>query len=670
MKNIKRFLRKFDFFAVPFSFRYQNEDKYSTSLGGFFFISFFIIVIVVGIYYFIPFFNRKNFSIVYYSMKISKTDQIILKDSKTAIAIGFDCEVGKDGTNVEDILDLQFLYYTFKKDKEGKKNKTYEVLTTHTCNYSDFYNYYNDSVDMLNINKFKCLDKTDDIIEGIYTDESFTYYVFSVSAKEDTISNFKKIDEYLTTNECKLTFYYTDITIDLDNYEKPIQPFINNIYIHLNPIFFLKTNIFFMHQYFENDNYLFSVLNEEEPLVKTFFSRVEQFPIYKGLNRGETKPNEYKNYAKFYIRADTEKTVIKRKYQKVMEFYADSSSLLIALFELLWIIFNFINNFYADYSLTKKVFFFKEIEDSHLNINRRHKQIKELINITGPLSVKESINDPILFESNNKKLINSLSKDTEYMKDLENNEIKIFNENKVKKLKEKEELSMEKNLNNEIEKKENKEKRGIINIIQAKKNRNLNTKIRHKNLFNNNIIPIYKNLSRTMDFSVSRLNMKSNMSESGYIIKKREEKKIEEPQFEKIRYTYNIFEIIFSSFFFCCISNNLKLKKNITEKANNILYKKLDIVLFIRNMILLDIINEILINTNNSTKGIIKFLSRPIISINKKEESYVDDFYKQYNEVDFDNFYKETSKLALKSKRIEMEKKLISLSNNQLKNFI
>ena len=164
--------------------------------------------------------------------------------------------------------------------------------------------------------------------------------------------------------------------------------------------------------------------------------------------------------------------------------------------------------------------------------------------------------------------------------------------------------------------------------------------------------------------------MKSNMSESKYIVQKREKKIIEETQFNKIRYTYNIFEIIFSSFLFCCISNKLKLKKNLTEKANNILYKKLDIVLFIRNMILLDIINEILINTNNNTKNIIKFLSRPIISINQKEETYIDDFYKKYNEVDFDNFYKETSELVLKSKRKEMEKKLISLSNNQLKNLI
>ena len=117
------------------------------------------------------------------------------------------------------------------------------------------------------------------------------------------------------------------------------------------------------------------------------------------------------------------------------------------------------------------------------------------------------------------------------------------------------------------------------------------------------------------------------------------------------------------------MTKNLKLKKNITKKANIILYNKLDIVLFVRNMILLDIMNDTLLNYNKR-KGIIKFLSRPIVSVNKNEENELNDFYKQYNENDFDNFYNETSELILKSKRIEMEKKLISLSNYQLKELI
>ena len=143
---------------------------------------------------------------------------------------------------------------------------------------------------------------------------------------------------------------------------------------------------------------------------------------------------------------------------------------------------------------------------------------------------------------------------------------------------------------------------------------------------------------------------------------------IEEPNNKKINLSFNIFEIIISSSFFCCLSNNLKLKKDLVEKANNILYNKLDIVLFIKNMFLLDIMNQTLINNNR--KGIIKFLSQPIISINKKEENQLNEFYNNYCETDFDNFNSEISELIRKSQKREGDKKLISLSNRKLKELI
>ena len=115
-----------------------------------------------------------------------------------------------------------------------------------------------------------------------------------------------------------------------------------------------------MNQYFENDNYLFFVLEDGKPEIKTLFSRVEEYALYLGLNRGESKPNDYKNYARIFIRADTKKTEIKRKYQKVMEFYADASSLLVALFYGLTIIFDFINSFYAEHALNKRLFYFRK----------------------------------------------------------------------------------------------------------------------------------------------------------------------------------------------------------------------------------------------------------------------------------------------------------------------
>ena len=74
MNSIKNFLRALDIFGVNFSFRYKTKEKYQTSLGGFIIILFFIVVLVVGIYYFIPFINRKNYTIVYYAMNLAATE--------------------------------------------------------------------------------------------------------------------------------------------------------------------------------------------------------------------------------------------------------------------------------------------------------------------------------------------------------------------------------------------------------------------------------------------------------------------------------------------------------------------------------------------------------------------------------------------------------------------
>ena len=36
MRAIKSFLRKIDVFGVPYSFKHQEQEKYTTALGGFF----------------------------------------------------------------------------------------------------------------------------------------------------------------------------------------------------------------------------------------------------------------------------------------------------------------------------------------------------------------------------------------------------------------------------------------------------------------------------------------------------------------------------------------------------------------------------------------------------------------------------------------------------------
>ena len=115
-----------------------------------------------------------------------------------------------------------------------------------------------------------------------------------------------------------------------------------------------------MNQYLYDDNYLFWVFGDdtEARSKKTLFSRYEEHSSFQGINRN-SNASEYLSYAKVFIRADTKRADVKRRYQKAMEFYADASSLLIALYEILFIIFNYINNFWAEQTLSKKLFFLK-----------------------------------------------------------------------------------------------------------------------------------------------------------------------------------------------------------------------------------------------------------------------------------------------------------------------
>ena len=139
---------------------------------------------------------------------------------------------------------------------------------------------------------------------------------------------------------------------------------------------------------------------------------------------------------------------------------------------------------------------------------------------------------------------------------------------------------------------------------------------------------------------------------------------------KKIKFTYSIGDIIVSSFFCCCMTKNLKAKKNLTNKANNILYKKLDVYAFIKNMILLDIMNKTLLNAyGGKREGIIKFISRPVISLNEeyKENNFL---FESDTENDCDKFYNEFVDLLNNTERAKDEKELIYLTNKQIKSYI
>ena len=202
--------------------------------------------------------------------------------------------------------------------------------------------------------------------------------------------------------------------------------------------------------------------DDEEPEVKPLYSRSEEYSLYKGMEKYISKPYQYEYYSKMYLRADLKRTIIKRNYQKFMEFYADASSLLIAIYEILIVIFNYINTFYWDNEVSKRMFFFKDVENSeNFNVVKSN-IIKELIAITD--LKKTSENTHYKDESKEAKNVknfppkkNQVSEEKEEQKD-----IKIYNNTKK---------SLEKKQSNTSSYKKGKDtNERIINNYSEKKN--------------------------------------------------------------------------------------------------------------------------------------------------------------------------------------------------------
>ena len=643
MKDIKKFLKKLDLFGVNLNFKYQANDTYTTSLGGLFILLFGGVALGFGVYYFIPFIKRKNLNIIYYTMNIPSTEQIRFKESKAAFTIGFQCDE-KNGINAEDLFNLESRFVIYTKDIHGKSNKKKETLTWHYCKYEDFYNNHNDSIDYLNLNTYQCLDDYDRTVEGIFSDQIFSYYEFAVTNKYKNEENHHKITDYLSENDCKLNIYYTDITIDLTNYKEPIKPFLDSIFIQLNPTLDIKRNVFFMNQYLFDDDFMFAVFSgDEKPKqIETLFSRYEEYALYMGLGYN---PNNLE-YAKVFIRADTKKTTIKRTYQKLTEFYADASSLLIALYEVLIIIFTYLNNFYAEQSVTKKLFFFKEIGLKPFSTTKNYSKLLEINSLIGTDDMKnlETINIDFNIDKKIKTATHAKIKN------------RIFFQRSK---------SITSSSNKELDEKINAEKFTNDNV------RNKIKLLTIDNFDNFNNYDVINKRSQCLN-SASKLESyqiksrrKLSLIESDSDNTKTQTLKINQPP---IQYSFNVFEIFLITFCSKCVKGKLKLKNELNNKANDYLYSKLDIHVYLRNMYLFDIINQTIINGNK--KNIINLLSRPLISINKKEKKEEEIFYKEYGENNCDKFYEGIKELAKKQNKQKKEEKLLKLANKYIKDFL
>ena len=187
------------------------------------------------------------------------------------------------------------------------------------------------------------------------------------------------------------------------------------------------------------------------------------------------------------------------------------------------------------------------------------------------------------------KANHSISKKLFYFEGIKDNKFAQFN--KIK------EIIYDKNKEKEKEKE---------NILPYEEEKNIRSPIGFNNISS---YSIRNSQNKNLEVNLSQRNTNAK------IIKENKENNDEE---NSIDYSnYNLFEMLMSFDFCYCKTKKFENKVNLMGQARNIIDGKLDIVYYIRNMILFEIINKI----NLENKNIINFLSRPIIYLSEKKEN-------------------------------------------------
>ena len=391
MKHFK----KLDKFGEKFSFNYNGYDKYSTRVGGLVCLIICVVSLANFILNLIPFVQKENYTLQFYTVNSHDTEKIIFKNSSI---FGIDCEERIKTEEAKNYFEINI-----KMNVHNHSEKTEKKIEKVKCNRADFNfdevlnnTINNFTINELKIDDFNCLEENENEIKGIYTSSIFSFYKITVSKKEG--KNFSEINDFLFENDCKLQFYYIDYTIDIKNYKDPFKPLINSLFLQLNPDFYVKKNVFFMNYHFKTDDLLFHIYQSEKnekkkEKEKTGFSRVEDYFIYKGVNTSSKLEDKEKlKFATVFIRADNKKMEIKRENQNILDFYAENSAFCLSLFSVLNFFFTIYNGFHANRSMSLKLFFFEEEENNKFNILKRRNSITSNLSLINKLNVN-NVND-------------------------------------------------------------------------------------------------------------------------------------------------------------------------------------------------------------------------------------------------------------------------------------
>ena len=407
MKNkLREIFKKIDYFGVSFNFHYKTKEKYFSYSGGIIFLIYLLLSIIFITINFISLIKRENMSVISYKMQTPSTDTINFNNYSLKHAFGIKCS----GSNSNLINETKYFNLDVNQVKltqnKGIVNYEKKPINYSYCTKEHFDNKFNQSVDSYGLNQRFCFDD-EIVIRGLYSEEIYQYVELTVSMSKTNIDDFESYYNLLTINDCTFQLYHIDYGIDINDFDNPIKPFLRQEFLKLSPIEYNKMEIYYLTEEFVSDkNYL---INNFHINYFAAFSMFSSFSLYKGKDRFLKKPDDYDKLAKFFLRADTGRNVIIRKYMKFTEFLANVSSLIAGIYYILFAFMGRVNKFYSKEKIMTKLFNFKDDKNT-IFIKKLKQNLPDDNNINNMSKLFPQTPQQLKSSSNNNNLkINKLS---------------------------------------------------------------------------------------------------------------------------------------------------------------------------------------------------------------------------------------------------------------------
>ena len=681
-EKISLFFKHFDYFGVNMNFHYKGVEKYNSVLGGIIFLTYiFFLVLYISINL-DSFINRKNISLFYFDKKILTAENMTLDNYSIRFSFGLKCNGISKSINLSDYLQLDLNHISYETNDEGNKYKIYKNIKYHYCNYSDFFNEYNKSIDENNIKTYFCPDNVSDYINGGYNENNFNYYEISIKSSNNSTDNFEMINKLFNNYECRFETYFIDSLLNYDNFKKPVYHFISSRFLTLKYSKFSKMNIFFKLMKF--DDYPNLLFDKAKTKYLVSYSRFEEYEIEKGENRLLNNVYEYNYFAKIYIRADTVTSIVLRKYMKLSEFTANMTSIFSTLLMLLFFLVTFINKYFCKQDIMGIIFQFQ---------NNKQNQTYKTIQLLQKKVNFEKIKSGTFIKQNEKMdfLFNSVIEDDDEIIKISKIKSKYKSKSMTKEMIEKLTLNHDKKETNRNFL--NYNKIGNNSISNINNNKHLETI--SEEIFNSN-----NNLNDQMNIKSSHgiihyklLNGKKYLSKNykKNFIPKTEIKKTINLKKEKneennnrtsiiknvknmdLTLPFKIYESLIIYVCVCCMTKQLKLKKRLYERGKKKFFIQLDILNYLEKINQIELCNSVLMN--HKEVKLIKFLSKPNISIHKKnadifDKIYKDNQYKFLYQNQIDSVFKYYISLKKKDNKSPVEERLLNIAEIQIDNML